>query len=448
MSVTNGNIVLVGFMGAGKTTLGRALARRCGMTFCDLDDYIEQHTNQTIAQIFATQGEEAFRATEQAALDEVLKLKDTVIAVGGGTPCFGNNMEHMNQHATTIYLNAPTHTLIKHIRMGTSVRPLIAGKTDEQLAEYIADTMKHREPFYQKARYTLNIDTITTEQQISHYVEMLRKITDRQDKQDSLESPAPSKPQLTIIKVGGKIVEEAGSLERLLSDFAHIDGHKLLVHGGGRSATNIATQLGIETKMVDGRRITDEAMLRVVTMVYGGLVNKNIVAKLQAQGLNALGLTGADMNVIQSHRRPAQPTDYGFVGDVDSVDADRLAALIKTGITPVMAPLTHDKQGNMLNTNADTIAGEVAKAMTRHFDVTLVFCFEKPGVLRDEHDDSSVIPHITATDFKQLVTDGTISGGMIPKLQNALSAVDAGVSQVVITQATALGQGQGTKITK
>lgn len=432
-------------MGAGKTILGRALSQRCDMHFCDLDEYIEQKTNQTIPQIFAAQGEEAFRKTETEALDEVLKQNDTVIAVGGGTPCFGNNMERMNRHATTIYLNATTDTLIKHIRMGTSVRPLIAGKTDDELAEYINSTMQQREPFYRKAQHTLHIEPITTDKQINHYAAMLEEIYEKAKNPESSES---SKPRLTIIKVGGKIVEESDSLERLLKDFAHIDGHKLLVHGGGRSATNIAARLGIETKMVDGRRITDGPMLRVVTMVYGGLVNKNIVARLQAQGLNALGLTGADMNVIQSHRRAAEPIDYGFVGDVEHVDADRLAALIQTGITPVLAPLTHDKQGNMLNTNADTIAGEVAKAMTRHFDVTLVFCFEKPGVLSDEHDESSIIPHITQADFERLVADGTISGGMIPKLKNALDAVNAGVSEVVITQPAALKPGQGTIIKK
>ena len=188
--------------------------------------------------------------------------------------------------------------------------------------------------------------------------------------------------KLTVIKVGGKIVEEEATLRQLLNDFAAIEGHKVLVHGGGRSATKIAAQLGIESKMVNGRRITDAETLRVVTMVYGGLVNKNIVAGLQAYGVNALGLTGADMNVIRSVKRPVKEVDYGFVGDVEKVDASLLSDLIYKGVVPVMAPLTHDGQGNMLNTNADTIAGETAKALSGLFDVTLVYCFEKKGVLR------------------------------------------------------------------
>ena len=173
------------------------------------------------------------------------------------------------------------------------------------------------------------------------------------------------KEKLTIIKVGGKIVEEEETLQRLLTDFAAIPGKKLLVHGGGRSATRLAAQLGIESQMVNGRRITDADTLRVVTMVYGGLVNKNIVAGLQAHGVNALGLTGADMNVIRSHKRPVKDVDYGFVGDVDEVNAEFLGKLISEGVVPVMAPLTHDKQGHLLNTNADTIAGETAKALAR-----------------------------------------------------------------------------------
>ncbi|MBQ8607958.1 MAG: acetylglutamate kinase [Bacteroidaceae bacterium] len=252
--------------------------------------------------------------------------------------------------------------------------------------------------------------------------------------------------KLTIIKVGGKIVEEEGSLQRLLTDFSAIPGKKLLVHGGGRSATRLAEQLGIESRMVNGRRITDAETLRVVTMVYGGLVNKNIVAGLQARDVNALGLTGADMNVIRSHKRLVKEIDYGFVGDVDEVNATFLAKLIHEDIVPVMAPLTHDKQGHLLNTNADTIAGETAKALAALFDVTLIFCFEKKGVLRDEHDDDSVIPHLSRADFDTLVSDGTIQGGMIPKLENAFSALQAGVKKVIITQATAIDGQHGTII--
>lgn len=254
------------------------------------------------------------------------------------------------------------------------------------------------------------------------------------------------KEKLTIVKVGGKIVEEEESLARLLADFAAIDGHKLLVHGGGRSATRIAAQLGIESQMVNGRRITDTEMLKVVTMVYGGLVNKSIVAGLQSKGVNALGLTGADMNVIRSVKRPVKDVDYGFVGDVEKVDAALLGDLIARGIVPVMAPLTHDGDGHMLNTNADTIAGETAKALAAQFDVTLMYCFEKKGVLSDENDDDSVIPHIDRKRFEALVADGTIQGGMIPKIENSLSAVEAGVSRVIITLASAIDGNSGTVI--
>ncbi len=256
------------------------------------------------------------------------------------------------------------------------------------------------------------------------------------------------KEKLTVIKVGGKIVEEEATLRRLLDDFAAIKGNKVLVHGGGRSATKIASQLGIESRMVNGRRITDAETLKVVTMVYGGLVNKNVVAGLQARGVNALGLTGADMNVIRSVKRPVKEVDYGFVGDVEKVDASLLSELIHKGVVPVMAPLTHDGKGNMLNTNADTIAGETAKALSALFDVTLVYCFEKRGVLRDESDDDSVIPQITRSDFERYVVEGVIQGGMIPKLENAFQAIDAGVSEVVITLASAIGTADGTRIVR
>lgn len=256
------------------------------------------------------------------------------------------------------------------------------------------------------------------------------------------------KEKLTIVKVGGKIVEEADTLSQLLADFSAIPGYKLLVHGGGRSATKIAAQLGIESKMVDGRRITDAETLKVVTMVYGGLVNKNIVAGLQAKGVNAVGLTGADMNVIRSVKRPVKEIDYGYVGDVKHVDAEVLVSLISRGVVPVMAPLTHDGEGNMLNTNADTIAGEMAKALAEAFDVTLIYCFEKKGVLRDAEDEDSVIPVITPDLFKKYVDEGVIQGGMIPKLENSFSAVEAGVSQVVITLASAIDGKSGTIIKK
>lgn len=254
---------------------------------------------------------------------------------------------------------------------------------------------------------------------------------------------------LTLIKVGGAVVEDEAQLQRLLTDFAHIPGHKVLVHGGGRRATKVAAALGIESKMVNGRRITDEHMLEVVTMVYGGLVNKQLVARLQALGINALGLTGADMNVMHSHRRPIKDgIDYGFVGDVDCADGRMLATLIAEGVTPVMAPLTHDGEGHMLNTNADTIAAETAKALAPYFDVTLVYCFEKAGVLANADDDASVISHINREAFTRLTADGTIVGGMIPKIENALDAVAKGVKQVRITSADSLGSpNSGTVVT-
>lgn len=255
------------------------------------------------------------------------------------------------------------------------------------------------------------------------------------------------KQQLTIIKVGGKIVENPATLNQLLHDFSSLSGRKVLVHGGGRTATETATRLGIETHMVDGRRITDADMLSVVTMVYGGLVNKNVVARLQGCGINALGLTGADMDVIRSHRRPLKNgVDYGFVGDVDKVDGERLSMLIEAGITPVMAPLTHDGKGSLLNTNADTIAAETAKSLASIYDVTLVYCFEHAGVLTNPDDESSVIPLITRESFEKLKADGIVSGGMLPKIENSLAAVEAGVKRVVITQADKIGTNEGTSI--
>ncbi len=255
------------------------------------------------------------------------------------------------------------------------------------------------------------------------------------------------KQKVTVVKVGGKIVETPDTLETLLHRFSALEGLKVLVHGGGRTATEVAAKLGVETHMVDGRRITDADMLRVVTMVYGGLVNKQVVARLQACGVNALGLTGADMNLIRSHRRPERNgVDFGFVGDVDTVDGERLAQLLHSGVTPVVAPLTHDGEGHLLNTNADTMAGEVAKALARQFEVTLVYCFEHAGVLADPDNEASVIPLITRRDFDALKAQGVVTGGMLPKIENCLSAVGAGVRRVVITRADTLQEGCGTTI--
>ena len=252
--------------------------------------------------------------------------------------------------------------------------------------------------------------------------------------------------KLTIVKVGGKIVEEPDSLKQLLFDFSKIEGFKVLVHGGGRSATTLAAKLGIKSEMVNGRRITGSDMLKVVTMVYGGLVNKQIVAGLQAIGVNGLGLSGCDLNCIRSEKRPVTDVDYGFVGDVKDVNAGILVDLILKGVVPVMAPLTHDNAGNLLNTNADTIAGEVAKALAGFFDVTIIYCFEKKGVLLNETDDESVITKLTAQLFKQYVSDGIIQGGMIPKLENSFDALKAGVKLVVITRADLIGIKGGTEI--
>lgn len=264
--------------------------------------------------------------------------------------------------------------------------------------------------------------------------------------------------KITIVKVGGAVVEDENQLLQLLADFAAIPGRKILVHGGGRRATKVAETMGIESHMVAGRRITDAAMLEVVTMVYGGLVNKNLVARLHTRGVNALGLTGADMDIIRSHRRPEKEmrtddgsmkkVDFGFVGDVDMVNGQRLYNMIEGGCTPVIAPLTHDGKGSILNTNADTIASEVAKALAEYYQVTLIYSFEKPGVLRNPDDDDSIINVITRKDFDNYVADGTISGGMIPKIENALAAVDAGVSRVLITLATAIDGNHGTIIKK
>ena len=253
------------------------------------------------------------------------------------------------------------------------------------------------------------------------------------------------KQKLTIVKVGGKVVEEADSLNDLLQRFSQLEGNKVLVHGGGRSATAVAERLGIETKMVDGRRITDQNMLEVVTMVYGGLVNKGIVAGLQAKGINAIGLTGADMNYMQAEKRPVKDIDYGYVGDIVSVNVSELNLLLEKDVVPVLAPLTHDKNGQMLNTNADTIAAEAAIAFSEHFEVELVYCFEKPGVLEDAENDSSVINSLNHQQFKSLQESGAIHAGMIPKLDNSFNAIGKGVSVVRITNIPGLKAG-GTSL--
>lgn len=252
--------------------------------------------------------------------------------------------------------------------------------------------------------------------------------------------------ELTLIKVGGAVVEDKTTLNILLDDFATLKGNKILVHGGGRAADKMLNRLGVEIKKVDGRRITDQETIDVVTMVYAGLVNKNIIAQLQKRGVNALGFTGADLNIILSHKRPVKTIDYGFVGDVESVQTDVLFSLIEQGAVPVVSPITHDGKGQLLNTNADTIASELSRALAHSCDVTLVYCFEKLGVLMDANDDSSVIPMLTYDKFKEYQASGVINEGMIPKLDNGFDAIRMGVKSVVITNTDGLKNGGGTRL--
>jgi acetylglutamate kinase len=241
--------------------------------------------------------------------------------------------------------------------------------------------------------------------------------------------------KLTIVKVGGKILEEEQSLNQLINDFKSISGPKILVHGGGRSATAMAAKLGIDSQLVEGRRITDKPMLEVVTMVYGGLVNKTIVAGLQAKGCNAAGFTGADLDLIRAVKRPVKDVDFGFVGDVVDINTSELRLLIGEGVAPVIAPLTHDGKGQLLNTNADTIATELAIDLAKFFSVSLVFCFEKDGVLSNPADDSSVIHDLDKELYLQYKSEGIISEGMVPKLDNAFRAINSRVYRVLVTNA-------------
>jgi len=252
--------------------------------------------------------------------------------------------------------------------------------------------------------------------------------------------------QLTIVKIGGKIVEDPELLAAFLKDFTLIAGNKILVHGGGHSATVLAGKLGIKAKMEEGRRITDSEMLKVVTMVYAGLINKNIVAQLQKLRMDAVGLTGADMNLILSEKRPVKEIDYGFVGDIRNINASALLELLKQNYLPVIAPLTHDGNGNLLNTNADTIAAETAKVLAFDRNVRLIYCFEKRGVLMNEADEESLIPLLDLKSFQQYKNEGIIQGGMIPKLDNAFRAIASGVKEVIITGASDVNTGKGTFI--
>ena len=243
--------------------------------------------------------------------------------------------------------------------------------------------------------------------------------------------------QLTVVKVGGNIIDDKAKLSSFLKEFSAIDGYKILVHGGGKIATDIGIKLGIEPNYINGRRITDKDTLNLVTMVYGGLINKGVVAELQMYNCNAIGLTGADADILPSVKRPVKDIDYGFVGDIesDSINATVISEMLHIGLVPVFAPLTYDRHGSMLNTNADTIAQEIAKAMAHSMPVQLIYCFEKKGVLADASDEDSVINSISQTDFEELKEKAIITGGMIPKLENAFAAIKKGVGKVVIGHA-------------
>lgn len=240
------------------------------------------------------------------------------------------------------------------------------------------------------------------------------------------------KQKLTIVKVGGNVINHFKTLEGFLADFSELKGAKILVHGGGKRATEVASDLGLVAQMVDGRRVTDAATLEVVTMVYAGLLNKNITASLQQKGCNSIGLSGADANCIQAHKRAVVDVDYGFVGDVDAVNAKRICSFLEAGMTPVFCALTHDQKGQLLNTNADTIAASLAIGLCEHYDVELVYVFEKNGVLRDVADEGSVIAEINAETYGELKQTGIIAEGMLPKMENCFKALHKGVAKVLI----------------
>lgn len=253
---------------------------------------------------------------------------------------------------------------------------------------------------------------------------------------------------MRVVKIGGNVVDNPQALMSFLKDFSQLAGPKILVHGGGKEATRLGEALGIPSVMIDGRRVTNRATLDVVTMVYAGLINKRIVALLQSIGVDAIGLSGADASIIRATRRNPEPIDYGFVGDIDPLDVnDRmLAALTDHGLTPVVCAIMHDGAGTLLNCNADSVASAIATGMSRHGRCSLIYCFEKPGVLADPDDDSSVIERIDSRNFEALKASGAITKGMIPKITNALAATDSGVSEVIIKSSADLLSGGGTII--
>lgn len=257
---------------------------------------------------------------------------------------------------------------------------------------------------------------------------------------------------LVVIKIGGNVIDNPDALKRFLTTFSQVSDNKILIHGGGKIATQVAEKLGVQTTMVEGRRITDRPMLDVVTMVYGGLVNKQVVAQLQALGTNAIGLTGADAGIVLAHKRAVKDIDYGFVGDIDEINSGQLQYFLRQKLTPVYAPLTFDKEGNILNTNADTMASAIAVDMAQRNTVTLVYCFEKKGVLSNPEDDNSVIAELTPALYAKYKEAGAINKGMIPKLDNAFRALDKGVAKVIICHADELAlavtSGAGTTLKK
>ncbi len=253
--------------------------------------------------------------------------------------------------------------------------------------------------------------------------------------------------ELTIVKIGGKLLESQSFLSQTLQHFASIKGPKILVHGGGKAASEKSKALGIQPNMVDGRRVTDAATLEVATMVYAGLENKKVVSQLQARSCDALGFSGADANTILAKKRAATPVDYGLVGDIQQVNAARIQGILQLGLSPVFCAITHDGKGQLFNTNADTIAAEVAKAMSKHFSVKLFYCFEKAGVLADPEDESTVIPVIDQDTFAAGKESGAIAAGMLPKLENAFQALEAGVDQVIIGNPASLSGTGGTRLT-
>lgn len=241
--------------------------------------------------------------------------------------------------------------------------------------------------------------------------------------------------KISIIKIGGNIIDNEANLASFLSAYAVVEGKKILIHGGGKLATKMATDLDIPQQMVDGRRITDAATLKIVTMVYAGYINKNIVAALQSKNVNALGLCGADANIVPAHKRINATTDYGFVGDIDAVDTEKITAFLQAGLSLVVAPITHDGAGQLLNTNADTMAQAIATALSSKYEVSLVYSFERKGVLSSIADANSVIPIINPQNYAALKESGQVNEGMIPKLDNAFEALHKGVSRVIIGDA-------------